>query len=192
MPKKQIKKISVILQQSVAQLGQIGEIKKVNRGYAFNFLLPRQLAIIATEKELNKIKQSKEKKQEKKVTKNKSGRQLIEKISKVNLIFKRAISASGKLYAAITQEKISKELGSQGIKVSVDQIIIKQPIKEIGKHVVSIKLSSTDSTDLKIQVKMDKEKEKKVEKKGKDKDKKIEKKEKEKGNKIAKNKQATK
>ena len=38
MPKKQIKKISVILQQSVAQLGQIGEIKKVNRGYAFNFL----------------------------------------------------------------------------------------------------------------------------------------------------------
>ena len=153
MPKKQIKKISVILQQSVAQLGQAGEIKKVNRGYAFNFLLPRQLAILATEKELNKIKQLAEAKKGKIIKENSNDQQLSKKLSKINLIFKRTISSSGKLYAAITPEKISKELSNQGINLSAGQVIIKQPIKEIGKYVVSIKLSPTDLVDLKIQIK---------------------------------------
>ena len=131
----------IILLQDIKGLGKKFEIKEVTDGYARNFLLPKNLARLATSQA---IAQS-EKQREIRIEKGKEGFKKAEKIaSKLKdlvLEIKTKTTKEGKLFGSISNQDIADALNKKGFEISLDKIKIKEPIKKVGKHSVLINLT---------------------------------------------------
>jgi large subunit ribosomal protein L9 len=131
----------VILQSDVKSLGKVGELVRVKDGYARNFLLPRKLAVEATEKrakEWEHLKKIADQKKKKALVKRK---EQVAQLSKVSVSFKaEAGEGSDKLFGTITTTDISNELEKQGFTVDRRDIHLEAPIKLLGQHRANLKL----------------------------------------------------
>jgi large subunit ribosomal protein L9 len=131
----------VILLQDIKGLGKKFDIKKVTDGYARNFLLPKNLARLATPQAIAQL----EKQREIRIQKGKEGLKKAEKIaSKLKdlvLEIKAKTTKEGKLFGSISAQDIADVLKKKGFEISLDKIEIKDPIKKIGKHSVLINLT---------------------------------------------------
>ncbi|MGE3973140.1 MAG: 50S ribosomal protein L9 [Bdellovibrionales bacterium] len=143
----------VILQSDVKSLGKVGDLVRVKDGYARNFLLPRKLAVEATEKrakELEHLKKSADQKKKKAVAQRK---ELVSQLSKVSITFKsEAGEDSDKLFGTITTTDISNELEKQGYNIDRRDIHLETPIKLLGQHRASIKLGEGLEATLTVSV----------------------------------------
>jgi len=151
MPKKKQRTLEVVLMENVESLGQKGEIKIVKPGYFFNFLLPRKLAIIASEKIKQKIAEEEDRK---KIQKNKFQKELSSfRDSLPNILeIKTRINPKGVLYKKIDDKYILRKLkGEKYIK----KIDLKEPFKKMG--VYPVKLIFKDNIEKNIKVKIEKE-----------------------------------
>ena len=132
--------MKVILIKDVQDLGGIGDIKEITDGYARNFLIPGGYVKVATK---NAIKQA----EELKVKKEKQAKENLEKaegaagkLEGVSVTIKSKTDESGKLYAAVKPEEISKALEDKGFKIGKNKIVIGEPIKEIGDYEAVVNL----------------------------------------------------
>jgi large subunit ribosomal protein L9 len=128
----------VILLEDIKKLGKKNEIKKVNLGYAVNFLFPKKLAIKATKELIEKAEKQKlidEEKEKEKVIETKK---LAKKIQGKRFILKVKAGEEGQLFSAISQKTIAEKIKENGFDVDLKQIVINEPIKKIGEHKVSI------------------------------------------------------
>ena len=146
--------MEVILKKDVQNIGEAGDIVSVKDGYARNFLLPQNLAEIATkgakenrEKNLARIKAKQEKLHQEALTKAEA----IEKFGKLELSAKAG--ESGKLFGTITTKKLTEELQAQaGIEVDRKSVSLSAPINKIGEYKMLIKLTSKVKCELAISV----------------------------------------
>ncbi|WP_343192578.1 50S ribosomal protein L9 [Buchnera aphidicola (Taiwanaphis decaspermi)] len=140
--------MKIILLEKIEKLGNKNEKVNVKAGYARNYLLPKQKAILATTKNLEKLK-NEEKKQKQKISekiiiaKNK-----IKKIKKIGmLVISSKSSKDGKFFGSIGVREIIKKLNSLGIKASKKEINLPNgPLRNIGKHIVLFKPHNEIST----------------------------------------------
>ena len=141
--------MEVILLKDVKRLGKTGEIKRVADGYARNYLFPRGLAAVATD---GARKQAQEREQasvrQEAEAKAHAEAQAVH-LHHVELLFLAKAGDSGRLYGSITSADIAERLAEQ-IHAEVDKrkVLLPEPIKELGKHKVEVKLHS----DVKITV----------------------------------------
>jgi len=133
--------MKVILQEDVKSLGKVGDVVRVKDGYARNFLLPRKLAVEATErrvKEFEHLQKIAESKKKKAVGKRK---ETVQKLSTVTVLFKaEAGEKTDKLFGAITSSDISNELEKLGYSIDKKEIHLDGPIKLLGQHKATVKL----------------------------------------------------
>lgn len=132
--------MKVIFLKDVKNVGKRGETKEVAQGFAANFLIPQGLAVLADEHNLAKIKTEKEEvahKAEKELT---LFQNLAKKIDGYVIEFKEKANEAGKLYAAVTAEKISKFLKAKKMEVKKNLIELPEPIKNLGEYEVKINL----------------------------------------------------
>lgn len=144
--------MKVILQKDVKDLGKIGDLVNVSKGYARNFLFPRLLASEATERRINELSHLKkiaEAKKKKAVGEKKA---LLEKLSKTNISFSRAAGEKDKLFGSITNMEISTELEKLGFSIDRRDIVLEEQIKVLGQHKAKIKLGEGLEADLTITV----------------------------------------
>ena len=135
-------KMKVILQEDVKGQGKKGQLVDVSDGYARNFLLPRKLAVAATQQNLEVMKQQ-EKAKEKKLQADKAqAAEVAEKLqSIVVMIPARSGSAEGKLFGAVTSKEISEALYEQyGIEVEKNKIVMDEQLKNFGPYEIKFKL----------------------------------------------------
>ncbi len=141
----------VILQQDVKGVGKLGDVKEVSEGYARNFLLKNNIAIIASDKEMLKISTNIKKKEK---TKNKLKQQqseVLNVLSNKTIKLSSKVTPENKLYAAISAKQIAEKIKSSfSLIVKPSNIIISKPIKELGNHNVKIKFSNNKDTKLTI------------------------------------------
>ncbi len=132
----------VILTENVASLGEIGELVNVARGYARNFLLPQGLAMEATGKNVREL----EHKQQVLALKREKVRQQMlsyaEKLSQVKIVLTRKVAEDDKLYGSVSAVDIASSLAEQGFEVARKSIQLDQPVKQLGEHIVPIRISS--------------------------------------------------
>ncbi len=131
--------MKVILLKNINSLGKQGEIKEVSDGYARNFLIPRQLADIATDElieHIQKIKQKEKKSAKKELERSQDAAGKLE--GKVFEIRAKA-SSEGRLYASVHPQEISELLKKRGFAIDA-KYIHADHIKEIGEHTVTIVL----------------------------------------------------
>lgn len=136
--------MEVILKKDVQNIGEAGDIVSVKDGYARNFLLPQNLAEIATkgakenrEKNLARIKAKQEKLHAEALEK-------AEKLEKLGSIeFSAKAGESGKLFGAITTKKLAEEIKAKtGLEVDRKTISLDSPINKLGNFNMLIKLTS--------------------------------------------------
>ncbi len=140
---RKTKTMDVLLTKDVPNLGQAGQIKKVARGYARNFLIPKGLARPATQGALKQaeIQQRAEARRQRKL--ENQAQDLAQIISRTTLTFRAKAGESDRLYGSITNADIAQALEQEmGQTVDKRKIELSDPIRELGTHRVPIRLLS--------------------------------------------------
>ena len=146
--------MKVILLENVKSLGKKWEIVNVNDGYARNFILPKKLGVEATGKNLNDLKLQKN--NEKKVAQENldAAKELAAELSagKVELAIK--VGEGGRTFGSVSSKEIAVAVKDQ-MQLDIDKkkIQLKESIKSLGTHIVTVKLHPEVSAELKVVVK---------------------------------------
>ncbi|MBX9768074.1 MAG: 50S ribosomal protein L9 [Bdellovibrionales bacterium] len=144
--------MKVILKEDIKNVGKTGDMIAVSDGFARNYLFPRKLAVIATErreKELAHLQASAEARKKKALAKRK---EILAKMSNITLTFKMTAGDTDKLFGSITNQDISNELEKQGYQVDKRDIQLGEHIKVLGQHKAQILLGEGLQSEIKISV----------------------------------------
>ncbi len=145
--------MKVVLNQDVKGLGKKLQIVDVSEGYARNFLLPRKLAVIADNKNINEANTKNEALKFKKKTEFEAAEKQKGLLEKSFIEFKHKVGDGGKLFGSVTEKEIADEIKMK-FKLNIDKkkIVINVPIKQLGSYTVDVKLYEGIVAKLKIVV----------------------------------------
>ena len=149
--------MKVILLEDVKSLGKKGDIVDINDGYARNFILKKKLGLEASGKNLNdlKLKKENENKQAQEILE--AAQALGEKLATGVIKLSMKVGEGGKTFGSITGKEIAEAIkGQLDLEVDKKKISLKEPIKSLGTHMVTIKLHPKVSSDLTVVVKEEK------------------------------------
>ena len=132
--------MKVILQKDVPNLGDAGDIKEVAAGYARNYLLPRNLVVMANESSKRAVEHQKKLVKIKKEKRKKESEKELDRLKDVSVSIVAQVGDEGKLFGSVTSMDISRKLKEQGFVVDKRKIHLESPIKQEGEYEVSIKL----------------------------------------------------
>ena len=143
--------MKVLLKEDVKGQGKKGEIVDVADGYARNFLLPKNLAVVADAKAVNEVKMKKEASLNKVIIEKQRAQELAEKLNQTTVKLSAAAGPDGKLYGSVTTSNIADKLKKDyDIDVDKRKILLDDPIKAFGTYVVDIKLYSEVTANLTV------------------------------------------
>ena len=145
--------MKLILNSDVTKLGRKGDIVNVAKGYARNYLLPKNLAIVATDSNISIA----EKIQEKRIAEITESEELAESIkvalADAHLVIPQKSTDEGTLYAAVANNEIVEVIEKfSGFKIEENQIELNDQVKEIGLHNVKIKISEDVDFDVVLEI----------------------------------------
>ena len=133
--------MKVMLTKDVSNVGAAGEIKDVADGYGRNFLIPRKLAVAAgrgVEVEARRIRDAAGRREAKE---RDEAQELAEQIGNKTVVVRLRVGAEDKVFGAITNEDIALALKQQQqVEVDRRKIDLPEPIKQLGEHVVPLRL----------------------------------------------------
>lgn len=133
--------MKVILKENMDNLGYIGDVVEVNKGYARNFLFPRGLAIEYTSGNLKSMEHLKQKEWEKRNREILEAKELADKLNNLDIVFKAKAGKDGKLFGSITNKDIAQYLmDNYQIEIDRKKIEYDDTMKKIGDYPVSIRL----------------------------------------------------
>lgn len=145
--------MKVILLENIKGVGKKDEIINANDGYARNFLLPKKLAVEASNENLAKLKSKQEAVAHKKMQDKQEAEELSKKIEKIILKIEVKAGENGKIFGGVTAKEISEQLEKQyGLKIEKKKIDLKDTIKTIGMFNVDLKLYEGVNGKLKVHV----------------------------------------
>ena len=147
--------MEVILKEDVANLGHRGDVVKVADGYGRNFLLPRKLAMQATEANKNVIEQMKAAAARRSATEKAQAQELVAKLETVSLSFTRKSGENGQLFGSVTSADIASDLAAKGFDIDRRKIQLTEPLKSLGEYTVAIRLHREVTAHIKVQVAAD-------------------------------------
>jgi large subunit ribosomal protein L9 len=142
----------VILRSEVANLGDAGDIVKVKPGYGRNFLIPRGLAIPATEGSMRQVEHQKRVADAIRRKNLSSAKELKDKLEGTAVSIRRETGEDDKLFGAVTNRDVAEALGAEGIEVDRRQIVLDEPIKSIGLFTVPVRLHRDVTANVRVYV----------------------------------------
>ena len=145
--------MKLILNSDVKKLGRKGDIVDVAKGYARNYLLPKNLAIVATDSNISIAKKI----QEKRIAEITESEELAESIkvalADAHLVIPQKSTDEGTLYAAVANNEIVEVIEKfSGFKIEESQIELNDQVKEIGLHNIKIRISEDVDFDVVLEV----------------------------------------
>ncbi len=150
--------MKVMLMKDVYNLGRAGEVKRVADGYARNFLIPQRLAVPASVGALRQIEKIQAAAAKQREMQNEEMSGLAEQIKALELTFKAKVGETGKLYGSITQQAIIDAVNEK-LNSNLDRHQLEsQPLREVGEHMVRIRLTFDLVPEVKVIVESDEEK----------------------------------
>lgn len=144
--------MKVILIEDVPRLGKVGEVVKVQDGYARNYLIPQKKALDAREGNVRHFEHQKRIMEGKRKKKVLAAQEIAGKMSGLQLTFQRRAGENEKLFGSVTSMDLEKALADQGYAVSRKDIALAEPIKSLGIHSVTVRLFQDVSVAVKVAV----------------------------------------
>jgi large subunit ribosomal protein L9 len=142
--------MKVILLQDVENLGKKYEVKNVKAGHARNFLIPKNLAKPATKEALKWLETQKEIEGKKAEEELKKFQELASILDGQEITIPVKIGKEGQFFESITAQKIWEKLKEHNFEIKKTQIILEEPIKELGEFPVKVKFEHNLETEIKI------------------------------------------
>ena len=144
--------MKVILKQSMDNLGIIGDVVQVSRGYARNYLLPRNMAILADENKVAEIEHHRRSLNTKLEKIKDEKRDFAKKLETLTLTIRRKAGENDKLFGSVTNQEIAESLTERGFQVYRKNIHVNQPIRKLGAYKVTCELMEGVSAELNVAV----------------------------------------
>ena len=140
----------VIFRQDVKGVGKKDEIKEVKDGYAINFLIKKNLAVVANQENLDNLKKEQA---IRKANHDKAKKEAMEekaKLEKLVLTFKVKIGEGDRVFGSVSQKQIKEELKNNGYNIDKNQIKLQDSLSSLGFHKIEIELYKEVSAIVKV------------------------------------------
>ena len=148
--------VEVVLKENLEHLGSIGEVVKVRRGYARNYLLPRGLAVVASRGNVKQVEHEKAV-QAQRVAKLRSEQEkIVAELSSVTVMVAKEAGEDGKLFGSVTSNDVLEGLKAKGVEIEIEKkklVMPEKAIKEVGSYEVGVKLPYGLTAIIKLEVK---------------------------------------
>lgn len=144
--------VELLLTENIPSLGKQGDIVRVKPGYARNYLLPQGLGTVATAANKRAVELHRQKQQAITDAKLANLRKLAGEVSKYSVTLEANATEDGHLYGSITGKEISAALQKAGYPVSIEQVRLEGPLKELGMYTVKVRLHPEVDSDVKVWV----------------------------------------
>ncbi|MCY3764213.1 MAG: 50S ribosomal protein L9 [Gemmatimonadetes bacterium] len=144
--------MKIILTETLDNLGDAGSVVDVKDGYARNFLIPRNLALVASR---GNMKVYEELKRQKEARDNRAQREAValsKKLEKASCTIPVAVGKEDQIFGSVTTQHISEHLVEQGFEIDRRFIELEEPIRALGVYDVSIRLHADVSATVKVWV----------------------------------------
>jgi large subunit ribosomal protein L9 len=142
----------VILRESLDKLGQAGEVVTVRSGYGRNYLLPRGLAVLATEKDVARFEHDKRVIAARAAKMSKELAAQADKLNQVSVTITASVGEGDRLYGSVTTRDIAEALRDKGINLDSKKLQLAEPIKALGLTEVPVKVGPNLNPTIKVWV----------------------------------------
>jgi large subunit ribosomal protein L9 len=143
---------TVLLREDIDNLGGRGEIVKVKAGYARNFLLPRNLATLATKGNIKQVEAEKAALLRKAAVEKSTAEAQAEQYKGLALSFERKAGEEGALFGSVTSMDIAEAIQAKGYEIDRRKLVMKDAIKHTGEYTVGWKLHREVTIDIPVTV----------------------------------------
>ena len=144
--------MKIILREDVEKLGKAGEVVKVKDGYGRNYLIPRQLAVLANVRNMKALDHDRRTIETRAKKTRKTAEATAATLSAVSLVLPAKAGEEGKLFGAITSRDIAEALGKAGVIVDRKAIQLADPIKQVGDYKVKIRVAADVFPEISVSV----------------------------------------
>src|SRR3954465_13629705 len=144
--------MEVILKEHVDNLGRRGEIVKVADGYARNYLLPRKLALLATDGNKQRVEKERAKFDAAEAEERKVAEAIAARMANLEVEIARKVGETEALYGSVTTSDIAEALGKKGFDLDRRKTQLKGPIKKLGEFDVPVRLQRDVTPVIKVKV----------------------------------------
>ena len=144
--------MEVILREDIDKLGTRGQVIKVAAGYARNFLLPKRLAVAATEANKKIVEQERQAHLRKEAKAKGEAEELGKLMGAVSVTIAQKAGEADQLFGSVTSGNIADALAGQGYAVEKKKIQLDEPIKQLGEYKVPVRLHKDVTVEVTVNV----------------------------------------
>ena len=145
--------MQIILLENIKNLGNIGDVLNVKRGYARNYLIKNNKALYASEKNINEVNKKKEELNKKDLEVKKDAKKLFNLLNNKTFKVKKLVTENNELYGSVKPTEISKIIfEKENIKIKPSQMDLETGIKTVGMFKVNVNLHAEIQANILIQV----------------------------------------
>jgi large subunit ribosomal protein L9 len=142
--------MKVILREDIEKVGKSGQIVEVKDGFGRNYLIPRGLAAVATRKNVSHLEHEKRIIGDVQKKKRGTAELLADKLANLSLTIFCQVGEQDKLFGAVTSRDIADQLRREGYEIDRRQIVLEDPLKQLGVFTVPVKLGEGIEVALKV------------------------------------------
>jgi large subunit ribosomal protein L9 len=144
--------MEIILREDIEKLGGRGDVVKVASGYARNFLLPRRLAVAATDANRKIIEQERQAHLRREAKLEGEAQDLSNLVSAVTITIPRKAGENDQLFGSVTANDIADALAAEKYTIERRRIHLEEPIRTLGEHKVSVRLHRNVTAEVTVNV----------------------------------------
>ena len=144
--------MEIILRDHVEHVGRRGEIVKVADGYARNYLLPRKLALLATEANKKRVERERKLVEARESEERGAAEAVGARIAALEITITRKVGENDQLYGSVTNGDIAEAMKAQGFEIDRRKILLPDPLKALGETMVPVKLHRDVTVQVKVTV----------------------------------------
>src|SRR5690606_10917489 len=144
--------MEIILLQRIEKLGQMGDVVRVKNGYARNYLLPKNMALRATEENLKRFERERAQLEARNLEQRKEAEAVAARLDSQSFVILRQAGDSGQLYGSVTTRDIATRVTEGGVSVSRTQVVLDRQSKTLGVHDIRVSLHPEVSVTIQVNV----------------------------------------
>jgi len=144
--------MEVILREDIDKLGNRGQVVKVAAGYARNFLLPKRLAVAATESNKKIVEQERQAHLRKEAKLHTEARDLATLVTGTVLQISAKAGDNDQLFGSVTAKDVADALAAKNFNIDRRKVILEEPIRTLGEHKVAVRLHRDVTTEVSVNV----------------------------------------
>jgi large subunit ribosomal protein L9 len=144
--------MDVILREDIDKLGSRGQVVQVASGYARNFLLPKRLAVAATESNKKIVEQERQSHLRKEAKQKTEAEDLGKMMAGVTVTISQKAGENDQLFGSVTSKDVAEALEQKNFTIDRRKIQLDEPIKQLGEHKVVVRLHRDVTAEVTVNV----------------------------------------